>query len=106
MRWSCGGQGLAAREFLSLSYGEKRLALLARALVQQPDWLLLDELYNGLDGEYRRRIDSVLATARDNGQSWVATAHRAMDVAPGTRSLLELSEGRIRRVEEMSGPRR
>ena len=102
MLHACGIQGLAAREFLSLSYGEKRLALLARALVQQPDWLLLDELYNGLDGEYRRRIDSVLATARANGQSWVATAHRAMDVPPGTRSLLELSEGRIRRMKQLS----
>ena len=98
----CGIQGLAAREFLSLSYGEKRLVLLARALVQQPDWLLLDELYNGLDGEYRRRIDSVLAAARAKGQSWVATAHRAMDVPPGTRSLLELSEGRIRRMKQLS----
>jgi molybdate transport system ATP-binding protein len=99
---ACGIHRLAAREFLSLSYGEKRLALLARALVQQPDWLLLDELYNGLDGEYRRRIDSVLATARAKGQSWVATAHRAMDVPLGTRSLLELSEGRIRRMKRLS----
>ena len=100
---ACGIDRLAAREFLSLSYGEKRLALLARALVQQPDWLLLDEQYNGLDGEYRRRIDSVLAAARAKGQSWVATAHRAMDVPPGTRSLLELSEGRIRRMKQLSG---
>jgi molybdate transport system ATP-binding protein len=99
---ACGIHRLAARKFLSLSYGEKRLALLARALVQQPDWLLLDELYNGLDGEYRRRIDSVLAAARVKGQSWVATAHRAMDVPPGTRSLLELSEGRIRRMKRLS----
>jgi molybdate transport system ATP-binding protein len=102
MLHACGIHRLAAREFLSLSYGEKRLALLARALVQQPDWLLLDELYNGLDGEYRRRIDSVLAAARAKGQSWVATAHRAMDVPPGTRSLLELSEGRIRRMKRLS----
>ena len=64
MLHACGIHRLAAREFLSLSYGEKRLALLARALVQQPDWLLLDELYNGLDDEYRRRMDSVLAAAR------------------------------------------
>jgi molybdate transport system ATP-binding protein len=99
---ACGIHRLAAREFLSLSYGEKRLALLARALVQQPDWLLLDELYNGLDGEYRRRMDSVLATARAKGQSWVATAHRAMDVPLGTRSLLELSEGRIGRLMRLS----
>ena len=99
---ACGLQRLAARKFLSLSYGEKRLALLARALVQQPDWLLLDEVYNGLDAEYRGRIDSVLQDARARGQSWIATAHRAMDVPPGTRALLELSEGRIRRMKRLS----
>jgi molybdate transport system ATP-binding protein len=99
---ACGIERLAAREFLSLSYGEKRLALLARALVQEPDWLLLDEVYNGLDAEYRRRIDSVLDAARARGQSWVATAHRAMDVPPRTRSLIELSQGRIQRIERLS----
>ncbi|MEO7208801.1 MAG: ATP-binding cassette domain-containing protein [Steroidobacteraceae bacterium] len=99
---ACGIERLAARELLSLSYGEKRLALLARALVQQPDWLLLDEVYNGLDAEYRRRIDAVLAAARAKGQSWIATAHRAGDVPPGTRSLIELSEGRIQRIERLS----
>jgi molybdate transport system ATP-binding protein len=99
---ACGIHRLAAREFLSLSYGEKRLALLARALVQQPDWLLLDEVYNGLDAEYRRRIDAVLQAARARGQSWIATAHRAVDVPPGTRLLLELSAGRIRRMKHLS----
>jgi molybdate transport system ATP-binding protein len=86
---------LAARNFLTLSYGEKRLALLARALVQEPDWLLLDEFYNGLDTHYRARIDAVLRGARRRGQSWVATAHRAMDIPAGTESLLELSDGQI-----------
>jgi molybdate transport system ATP-binding protein len=78
--------------------GEKRLALLARALVQNADWLLLDELYNGLDERFRRRIDAILDRARRRGQSWIATAHRAMDVPRGTRALLELSGGRIQRV--------
>ena len=99
---ACGIARLAARKFLTLSYGEKRLVLLARALVQQPDWLLLDEVYNGLDGEYRLRLDSVLAAACTKGQSWIATAHRAMDVPRGTRSLIELSEGRIRRMKRLS----
>jgi molybdate transport system ATP-binding protein len=98
---TCGLQALAARGFLSLSYGEKRLTLLARALVQDPDWLLLDEFYNGLDADYRRRIDAVLAAARRRGQSWVATAHRALDVPQGTRSLVELHEGRIRIVKRL-----
>lgn len=99
---ACGIQRLAAREFLSLSYGERRLTLLARALIQDPDWLLLDEIYNGLDADYRRRIDSVLQSAFAKGRSWVATAHRAMDVPRGTRSLLELSDGRIRRLKRLS----
>jgi molybdate transport system ATP-binding protein len=102
MLHACGIHRLAAREFLTLSYGEKRLALLARALVQQPDWLLLDEVYNGLDAEYRRRIDAVLQLARAQGQSWIATAHRAMDIPSGTQSLLELSAGRVRQKKRLT----
>jgi len=97
----CGLQRHASREFLSLSYGQKRLALLARALVQDPDWLLLDELYNGLDASYRRRIDAVLAAAARRGQSWVVTAHRTADVPRGTRGLLELAEGRVQAVKRL-----
>jgi molybdate transport system ATP-binding protein len=97
----CGLRALAAREFLSLSYGEKRLALLARALVQDPDWLLLDEFYNGLDLGFRQRIDDILEAARRRGQSWVATAHRAMDVPRGTSRLLELRAGRVGAVKRL-----
>jgi molybdate transport system ATP-binding protein len=92
---ACGIESLGRRRFLSLSYGEKRLSLLARALVQDPDWLLLDEVYNGLDLDYRRRIDAVLRAALAKGQSWIATAHRAADVPRGTSSVLKLSGGRI-----------
>ncbi len=96
---ACGMSRHAMREFASLSYGQKRLALLARALVQRPDWLLLDEFYNGLDADYRRRIDAVLAAARGRDQSWIATAHRAADVPRGTRRMLVLEEGRVRAVK-------
>jgi molybdate transport system ATP-binding protein len=91
----CGISRHAVREFLTLSYGQKRLALLARALVQDPDWLLLDEFYNGLDEAYRRRIDRVLRAASRRGQAWVATAHRAVDVPRGTQCVLELAAGRV-----------
>ena len=91
----CGLRRYANREFLSLSYGQKRLALLARALVQDPDWLLLDEFYNGLDLRHRARIDAALAAAARRGQSWVATAHRAADVPSGSRFMLELKAGSV-----------
>jgi molybdate transport system ATP-binding protein len=98
---ACGLKAVAARKFLSLSYGEKRLVLLARALVQDPDWLLLDEFYNGLDAGYRRRVDRLLGAARRRGQSWIAAAHRAVDVPRGTRFLMELREGRIRTIKRL-----
>jgi molybdate transport system ATP-binding protein len=98
---ACGLARHAGRKLLTLSYGQKRLALLARALVQHPDWLLLDEFYNGLDAAYRRRIDTVLAAARRRGQSWVATAHRALDVPRGTRRMLELTDGEVHAVRRV-----
>src|SRR5882724_2701719 len=97
----CGLPRHASREFLSLSYGQRRLALLARALVQDPDWLLLDEFYNGLDADYRQRIDAVLHAAVRRGQSWVATAHRAVDVPQGTCCMLELAQGRAHAVKRI-----
>jgi len=75
--------------------------LLARALAQDPDWLLLDEFYNGLDRHFRRRLDAVLAAARHGGQSWVASAHRASDVPRGTSRMLELSGGRVSAAKRM-----
>ena len=98
---ACGIHTLARRRFSSLSYGERRLTLLARALVAAPDWLLLDELYNGLDAHFRRRIDAVLSVARRRGQGWIATAHRAVDVPRGTQRLMELSAGHIHAVKRL-----
>jgi molybdate transport system ATP-binding protein len=92
---ACGLAALAGRRFSSLSYGQKRIALLARALCQDPDWLLLDEFYNGLDGDYRARIDRMLAAARAKGCSWIAATHRAVDVPAGTRGVIELEAGRL-----------
>jgi molybdate transport system ATP-binding protein len=92
---ACGLQRLARQRMSALSYGQKRLALLARALCPDPDWLLLDELYNGLDASYRRRIDRVLRGVRARGGSWIVAAHRACDVPRGTRGLIELDAGRL-----------
>ena len=92
---------LGDRRFLTLSYGQQRIALLARALACDPDWLFLDELYNGLDAHFRRRMDEILTAARRRGQGWVVAAHRADDVPKGTQWMLELGAGRVCRREAL-----
>jgi len=92
---------LAKRPFLSLSYGERRVVLLARALASRPRLLLLDEVLNGLDGENRTRVLRWLAK-RGARLPWVLATHRPADVPPGATRALLLDRGRV----VYAGPRR
>jgi molybdate transport system ATP-binding protein len=85
---------LAKRRFLSLSYGERRLVLLARAWAWRPGVLLLDEAATGLDTNHRARLQRFLAAGR-SGIAWVCTAHRAEDAPATANRLLLLDGGRI-----------
>ena len=55
-----GAEALADRSFVRLSSGEQRLVLLARAFVKDPDLLILDEPFQGLDPMVRTRAKSVV----------------------------------------------
>jgi molybdate transport system ATP-binding protein len=87
---------LAQRRFLTLSYGERRLVLLARVLAWRAAVLLLDEVATGLDGANRARLNRVLGGTRLRGITWICSAHRRTDVPPGATHLLWLHAGRTR----------
>ena len=86
---------LASRGFLTLSYGERRLVLLARAIAWRASLLLLDEVATGLDVLNRRRLFRLLASPQLRGVGWVCTAHRREDAPPTANRLLWLREGSV-----------
>jgi molybdate transport system ATP-binding protein len=92
---------LRRRRFLSLSYGERRLTLLARALAGRPGLLLLDEPYNGLDVGARATLDRELARLARAAATIVVSAHRAEDAPRGFAHAIVVEDGRIAHV----GPR-
>ena len=62
LRWMnvFGIDKLKDRPFLTLSSGEQRLALLARAFVKDPDLIILDEPLHGLDARNKRLAAAVI----------------------------------------------
>lgn len=93
---------LSTRRFLTLSYGERRLALLARALASRPKLLLLDELLSGLDAHNRARAVYWLESTAETALPWVLATHRAQEVPASATHALILECGRV----VYSGPRR
>ena len=86
---------LAARDAMTLSTGQARRALIARALVRDPEALVLDEPCTGLDPEgmfYVRRSMRALAQA---GKSIVLVTHYPEDVIPEIVRLVLVKDGAV-----------
>jgi molybdate transport system ATP-binding protein len=86
---------LAGRSFLTLSYGERRLTLLARSLASRPRMLLLDELLNGLDEANHERARRWLEGTARSRLPWVLSTHRLEDVPASATHALVLERGRV-----------
>jgi len=88
-------QSLAGRRFLTLSYGERRLVLLARALAGAPRLLLLDEVFNGLDSAHQARMQQLLAVLSRTPLPWVLATHREEEAPAAATHWCKLHAGRL-----------
>ncbi len=70
-----GMSALAGRQIGRLSGGQRQRAFIGRALAQQPDLLLLDEPFAGIDARTEEAILEVLSGVRDDGGSVVIVHH-------------------------------
>lgn len=87
----------AKRDILieQLSGGMKRRLLLARAMINQPDLLILDEPTIGLDPQARHHIWERLQTIRSQGRTIVMTTHYLDEAARLCDRLVIMDQGRI-----------
>ena len=96
-----GLAGYASRAFLSLSYGQRRRVLLARAFVREPDVLLLDEALNGLDVKGRAAFLRALRLASSPRTAWILTSHRRGDAPAGLTHVARIAHGGIESVTDL-----
>jgi len=103
-----GLTGLAGRLLPSLSVGERRRALIARAMVAAPDLLLLDEPTTGLDLGARHDLLQAVRAACHSGTTLLLVTHHVEELIPEISRVLLLKSGRViadgRRDEVLTGP--
>lgn len=90
-----GVDHLAGREVATLSSGEARRVLIARALVHYPPALILDEPCQGLDpGTRRRFLDDLRELAR-SGTTLILVTHHVEEILPEVEQVILLKHGKV-----------
>jgi molybdate transport system ATP-binding protein len=90
-----GAEALCSKEILTMSYGELRKMLTARAMVNHPDILMLDEPCSGLDMAAREDLLNALEKLSRTGTRIILVTHHPEDLIPSITHLLVMEDGRI-----------
>ena len=86
----------------SLSGGMKRRLMIARALIHEPQLLILDEPTAGVDIEVRRSMWEFLRRINEQGTTIILTTHYLEEAESLCRHIAIIDEGRIIENDRMS----
>lgn len=86
---------IADRRALGFSQGERMKVAIARALVHDPDTILLDEPTNGLDIMSTRALRELLRGLRASGRCLLFSSHVMQEVSALCTRIVILGHGRV-----------
>ena len=92
-----GAAALADRTMDTLSTGEARRVLIARALVHDPPMLVLDEPCDGLDPSAAFHFLRTLRTLAAAGRTLVLVTHHIDDIVPEVQRVIMVKDGTLLR---------
>jgi molybdate transport system ATP-binding protein len=87
---------ICEKTVLSMSYGEFRKILLLRATVSEPEILLLDEPFSGLDQQTRKDFMQTIDQVAGTGATVLMATHHPDEFVPSIAHILILENGRIK----------
>ncbi|MDR0722298.1 MAG: ABC transporter ATP-binding protein [Treponema sp.] len=91
-----GALDLGERNFTSLSDGEKQKVLIARALAQDPELVILDEPTSHLDIKHKIEVIQILnRLSRERGMTVIMALHDIDIAAKNCQTLLLVKNGKV-----------
>lgn len=86
---------LAERKYGMLSQGEKQKVLIGRALMNNPDIIIFDEAFNGLDIFARRDMEMAIDALADGNITFILVTHNTDEILPVFNKALLLRDGQV-----------
>lgn len=86
---------LVERDVMTLSSGQARRVLIARALVHDPEALLVDEPCTGLDPRGMFYIRQAMRRISQSGRSLLLVTHYLEDIVPEIDRVILIKDGRV-----------
>lgn len=90
-----GVADLAERDIKTLSTGQARRILLARALIHDPEVLVFDEPTTGLDPEGMYYVRKSMRDLVERGKSIILVTHYPEDIIPEIERVVMIKEGKL-----------
>jgi iron complex transport system ATP-binding protein len=90
-----GVEHLAERRYGEMSSGERRRVLISRALVHDPQTLILDEPSDSLDLAMLKDLQARLRKLVQNGTGIVLVTHHLHEIIPEVSRVVLLKQGRV-----------
>ena len=79
----------------SLSGGQQQRVLIARALVRNPELIIMDEPLAGIDADHQAVVAEVVSDAHDRGAALILVLHESGPLAPLLQRAIVLDRGCI-----------
>ncbi|MGH7149663.1 MAG: ABC transporter ATP-binding protein, partial [Planctomycetota bacterium] len=89
-------QESARRRIGGLSHGQRQRLKFAQAILHDPDLLLLDEPFNGMDPLLRRETMELVLSLAEEGKTVLVASHVLYEVEALTQRILLLLRGHLR----------
>ena len=86
---------IADRQYGMLSQGEKQKVLIGRALMNQPDIIIFDETFNGLDIFARRDMEHTIEELANKDITFILVTHNTDEILPVFKKALLIKNGEV-----------